>query len=229
MMFPRSIIPNAFTSLNLAFGVLSIIKATEKDYFSAGILIMLAVLADACDGRAARYFGVSGDFGKELDSLCDVVSFGVSPAILIYQMYLYSANTVYLVFVIIYAVCAALRLARFNLDAANVQGYFMGLPSPGAACFLASAAIAGLEMPPACAAAGLFVSGLLMYSKVRYPDFKGKGNPIKPPVAVLCSLAAGYILYFSPTLASIPFIIIFAFLAAGVINFFYIHFTGGYD
>ncbi|MDR3348437.1 MAG: CDP-diacylglycerol--serine O-phosphatidyltransferase [Acidaminococcales bacterium] len=222
-------IPNAFTSLNLAFGILSIIKAIEKDYFSSGILIMMAVLADACDGRAARYFGVSGDFGKELDSLCDVVSFGVSPAILMHQMYLYGANALYLFFVVVYAVCAALRLARFNVDAANVQGYFMGLPSPGAACFLASAAIAGIEASPACAAAGLFVSGLLMYSKVRYPDFKGKGNPIKPPAAVLCSLSAGYILYLSPTLASIPFALIFAFLAAGVVNFFYVRFTSGYD
>jgi CDP-diacylglycerol--serine O-phosphatidyltransferase len=105
----------------------------------------------------------------------------------------------------------------------------MGLPSPGAACFLASAAIAGLDVPPYCAAAGMLVAGLLMYSKVRYPDFKGKGNPIKAPVAVLCFLLAGGLLYLLPGLASLPFALIFAFLAAGVINFIYVFFSGGYD
>jgi CDP-diacylglycerol--serine O-phosphatidyltransferase len=105
----------------------------------------------------------------------------------------------------------------------------MGLPSPGAACFLSSAAIAGIEMPPSYAALGVLVSGLLMYSKVRYPDFKGKGNPIKAPVAVFCLLGAGYVLYLLPRLESIPFALMSAFLAAGVINFFYVTFAGGYD
>jgi CDP-diacylglycerol--serine O-phosphatidyltransferase len=215
--------------LNLAFGILSILKTIDKDYRMAGFLIVLAVAADACDGRAARYFGVSGDFGKELDSLCDVVSFGVSPVILIYQMYLAGENAIYLFFAIIYSVCAALRLARFNLDVSKVKGYFMGLPSPGAACFLAAIAIAGLEAPPFYVAIGVLVSGLLMYSKVRYPDFKGKGNPIKRPVAILCYIMAGYLFYLLPELASLPFIFIFSFMSAGVINFFYVGFAGGYD
>ena len=80
----RRIIPNSISSLSLIFGVLSIFDTFEGNFQRAAILIILAVVADSLDGRAARLLGVGGsDFGKELDSLCDLGSFGVAPAILV--------------------------------------------------------------------------------------------------------------------------------------------------
>lgn len=226
-MFPRSVVPNTFTALNLTSGILSIIKTIEKDYQLAGIFIILALVADAFDGRTARALGVSGDFGKELDSLSDVVSFGAAPAILIYQMHLGEFTLLYLACTAIFAVCAELRLARFNLDTKNVQGYFMGLPSPAGGCFLATFAISGLTTNTYLVAFGMLIAGLLMYSTIRYPDFKGKGNPIKKPSAVFGILLACYMLYTLPAIA-IPFTLFFAYIMTGIVNFVYVKLTGGY-
>ncbi len=223
----RSFIPNAVTSLNLAFGVLSIIKTIEKDFFLAGVMILLAMVADALDGRAARFFGVSGDFGKELDSLCDGVSFGVSPAILLHQMYMYDAGFLGLFATVIFPVCAVLRLARFNISTDAVQGYFMGMPAPGGGCILATFAMAGLQIDPVVVSVGVIAYAVLMYSKVRYPDFKGKGNPIRKPSAVIAGLVGAYLLFSLP-IKAIPFSLFFAYSIMGVVNFLHVKFTDGY-
>lgn len=82
----RRLIPNSISSASLIFGVLSIFKTIEGDFFLAPVFIVIAVLFDSMDGRAARALGVGGgDFGKEMDSLCDMCSFGVAPAIMIYM------------------------------------------------------------------------------------------------------------------------------------------------
>jgi CDP-diacylglycerol--serine O-phosphatidyltransferase len=104
----------------------------------------------------------------------------------------------------------------------------MGLPSPAGGCFLATFAIAGLSVTPIYVALGVFVTGLLMYSKVRYPDFKGKGNPIRKQIAVVGIVLAVYLVYSLPLLA-IPFSLFFSFLLTGVVNYFYVQLTGGYD
>lgn len=226
-MLSRSAIPNTFTALNLACGIISILKTMQQEYLLAGVFIILAMAADACDGRAARYFGVSGDFGKELDSLCDVVSFGAAPAVLIFQMHLGEFQLLYLLVTVVFAVCAAFRLARFNLDTANVQGYFMGLPSPAAGCFLATFAISGLMVNPCLVAGGVLVIGLLMYSTVRYPDFKGKGNPVRKISAIFGIALAIYMLYALPAIA-IPFVLFFSYIVTGILNYLYVQFTGGY-
>lgn len=224
----RSLIPNLFTSSNLIFGVLSIVKTFEKDFFTAAIFIVMALIADAFDGRTARFFGVDGDFGKELDSLCDVVSFGVSPAILIYNMYLLPLGYIALIPIAIFPVCAAFRLARFNISTDSVQGYFMGLPAPAGGCILATFAIASLDIMPEIVAIGVVIYGLLMYSTVRYPDFKGKGNPIRKFSSVLAVVLAVYLLYALPVIA-IPFILFFSYTVMGLVNFLYVKFTGGYE
>lgn len=224
----RSLIPNLFTSSNLIFGVLSIVKTFEKDFFTAAIFIVMALIADAFDGRTARFFGVDGDFGKELDSLCDVVSFGVSPAILIYNMYLLPLGYIALIPIAIFPVCAAFRLARFNISTDSVQGYFMGLPAPAGGCILATFAIASLDIMPEIVAIGVVIYGLLMYSTVRYPDFKGKGNPIRKFSSVLAVVLAAYLLYALPVIA-IPFILFFSYTVMGLVNFLYVKFTGGYE
>jgi len=224
----RTLIPNIFTSSNLIFGVLSIIKTLEKDFFTASIFIILALVADAFDGRTARFFGVDGDFGKELDSLCDVVSFGAAPAILIYTMYLQPLGYIAFIPIAVFPVCAAFRLARFNISTDSVQGYFMGLPAPAGGCIVATFALAGLDVMPVIVAIGLIAYGLLMYSTVRYPDFKGKGNPIRKFSAVLAVVLAVYLLYILPMIA-IPFVLFFSYTIMGLVNFLHVQITGGYD
>jgi len=83
----KSCIPNVFTFINLSCGILSILSTFDKNYLWAGIFIIIAGLVDRYDGRIARYLQVSSDLGKELDSLADLVSFGVAPSILIYLLF----------------------------------------------------------------------------------------------------------------------------------------------
>ena len=92
-------IPNFFTSLNLVFGVFAIIAVFNSDFTLAAYFVVGAVVADSFDGRVARYLGVSGDFGKELDSLCDLGSFGVAPAVIAYVFMLKDCPNWHVIFV----------------------------------------------------------------------------------------------------------------------------------
>ena len=98
----------------------SIFSTFEGRYNSAAIFIILALVADGLDGRVARAMGVSSDFGKELDSLCDLGSFGVAPGILIYELALRDLGVIGQLAAIAFAVCGALRLARFNISTDTV-------------------------------------------------------------------------------------------------------------
>ena len=115
-------IPNALTASNLVFGMLSIISTYNAEYFLAAVFIIIAMIADGLDGRAARYFKVSSEFGKELDSLCDLVSFGVAPAFLAYAYSLHDLGYVGMAGAVFFATCGALRLARFNVNTTVVKG-----------------------------------------------------------------------------------------------------------
>ena len=115
-------IPNAFTSLNLIFGVFAIIMVFEGNFQYGAYCVVGALVADSLDGRAARYFGVSGEFGKELDSLCDLGSFGVAPAVMAYAFMLKEFGFAGYVVAAFFACCVAFRLARFNVNVSNVKG-----------------------------------------------------------------------------------------------------------
>lgn len=132
-------IPSIFTLANLLFGFLSIIWVIEENYTLAAAMILLSVLMDSLDGKVARRLSVSSDFGKELDSLSDLVSFGVAPAILTYQAILYPQpeyiRYVGLGIAAIFALCGAVRLARFNM--LNITTYFVGVPITFAGGFMA--------------------------------------------------------------------------------------------
>ena len=221
----RSVIPNALTSLNLVFGVLSILATIKNDFFWAGVCIVLAMIADALDGRAARYFGVSGDFGKELDSLCDLGSFGVAPAILIYQYSLNASGNVGIIAILAFAVCGAMRLARFNVNVSTVQGYFMGMPIPAAGCMVATFVMADLsQTPSAIILPAVLLLAYLMVSNIKYPDFKGKGNPIKPVATILT--AAGvvcliYLIGIEKIFVAVPFLVFLSYSLLGILNSIY--------
>lgn len=126
----KSCIPNIFTFINLGCGILSILSTFEENYLWAGIFIIVAGLVDRYDGRIARYLQVSSDLGKELDSLADLVSFGVAPSILIYLLFNLKdfgpGGILGLAVLLIFPICGAYRLARYN--ATDFDGTFTGVP-----------------------------------------------------------------------------------------------------
>ncbi|MDU4961395.1 MAG: CDP-diacylglycerol--serine O-phosphatidyltransferase [Sporomusaceae bacterium] len=213
----RSLIPNALTALNLVFGVFAIISAYHEQFQQAGALILAAMIADGLDGRVARFFGVSGDFGKELDSLCDLVSFGVAPGFLAYVLVLHEWGGAGMAIAALFATCGALRLARFNVNVGIVKGFFMGLPIPAAGCVIATFIMTGLKPEGIWFPVMMSIVALLMVSTVRYPDFKGKGGePVRLIPAALTLFLAGYLIYlFGGVNLFIPF---FAFAVFGIIN-----------
>lgn len=216
----RRLVPNSISSTSLIFGVLSIFCTIEKDFFYAAVFIIAAVIADSMDGRAARLLGVSGDFGKELDSLCDLGSFGVAPAIMIYQYGLAELDLAGKVIAALFTVGGAMRLARFNVNAANVKGYFQGMPIPAGACCLATYVLSGYQFSAELVAAMTLVIAIIMYSNVKFPDFKGKGNPMFMPPVLVALAIGGFMLYERPS--AWPFIAMFTYTIAGIINYFYV-------
>jgi CDP-diacylglycerol--serine O-phosphatidyltransferase len=131
-------IPNILTFMNLSFGILSIIKVLEKEFLVASILIIAAALVDRYDGRIARYFNVSSEIGKELDSLADLISFGVAPAVLIFVKYIFNYHAFGVIGIIsaqAYVICGCYRLAKYNVSEFN--GIFTGIPITIAGSILA--------------------------------------------------------------------------------------------
>lgn len=134
----KSCIPNIFTFINLSCGILSILSTFDKNYLWAGIFIIIAGLVDRYDGRIARYLQVSSDLGKELDSLADLVSFGVAPSILVYLLFNLKdfgpAGILGIAVLLIFPICGAYRLARYN--ATDFDGTFTGVPITVTGSFL---------------------------------------------------------------------------------------------
>lgn len=175
-------LPNVFTTGTLFGGFYAIVAAINGDFARAGLAIFVAMLFDGLDGRVARWTNTQSDFGKEYDSLCDMVAFGVAPAIVAYQWGIeriadygkFWGRFGWLA-AFFYAVAAALRLARFNARAgAADKKYFEGLPSPSAAATVASfvwlVSEFDLTGPPALALAFAITIciGALMVSRFSY-------------------------------------------------------------
>ncbi|KAB3530461.1 CDP-diacylglycerol--serine O-phosphatidyltransferase [Alkaliphilus serpentinus] len=119
-------IPNMFTFLNLTLGILAIISILGEAYRLSALLILVAAFMDRFDGKLARKFDAESDFGKELDSLCDLISFGVAPAILIWSFHLASVGVIGLVIIVLFAISGAYRLAKFNII--EFEGVYLGIP-----------------------------------------------------------------------------------------------------
>lgn len=213
----KSIIPNALTALNLILGVGAIISTFNGQFYEAALFIVAAMISDGLDGRVARYLNASSEFGKELDSLCDLVSFGVAPAILAYAFLLKDLPGVggYLV-AAFFATCGAMRLARFNVNTGVVKGYFMGLPIPAGGCVVATFIMLGIKPSGIIFPIMVAVCGYLMVSTIKYPDFKGKGEKIRMIPVVMTLLIAGYILFtMKDAILFVPF---FAYALFGILN-----------
>ncbi|MGE5397781.1 MAG: CDP-diacylglycerol--serine O-phosphatidyltransferase [Chitinophagales bacterium] len=167
-------VPNIVTLLNLTLGALSIIYTIGNDYRTAAILILAAVIMDGMDGRVARKLNVSSEFGKELDSLCDLVSFGVAPSVLVWAMNpllgIAYGRLITILVSLMFILCGAYRLARFNVI--NLKDSFVGVPITFAGGLIG---LLCLVWPGASAWVfyiGLIVLSGLMVSKISIPKIK---------------------------------------------------------
>lgn len=168
----RVIIPNMITSASVFCGVSSLIMTFHHKFIPAAILIFCAAFFDLMDGRAARRLGGGSQFGEEMDSLADAISFGVAPAFLMYATFLGMETGIWgVVAVSFFALCAVLRLARFNVVHVPT-GPFQGLPSPSGGLTLVSFVLAGFPLTPLLAIAIMFFTGGLMVSSIPFSSTK---------------------------------------------------------
>jgi len=178
------LLPSVLTTFGMFAGFYSIISSINGDFTIAAISILIAMMWDTLDGRVARLTNTQSDFGAEYDSLADLVSFGLAPALLVYQWSLYELGRFGWLAAFVYLACAALRLARFNTQVGTSdKRYFQGLPSPAAAGVIASMiwlkiwTFASFDsdvisMGYYLGAGITILCGLLMVSNVRYYSFK---------------------------------------------------------
>ena len=163
-------IPNLLTGLNLFFGFMAILFVMEGTPNISIKFILLAVIADDLDGRLARLFNKSSEFGKEFDSLADVVSFGVASSFLAYETQLKTLGLVGGIISSSILICGAIRLARFNIIKSASD--FTGLPIPAAGAFVALYTMCGISLPVWWFSTIILALSLLMVSSIKYPSFK---------------------------------------------------------
>jgi CDP-diacylglycerol--serine O-phosphatidyltransferase len=224
------VIPSAFTIGNLFFGFWSIISAFNGNFRQAGWFIVYAGILDSLDGRVARRMGTGSRFGAELDSLVDVVSFGVAPALLIYFLEFSTAGRFGWIVCFLFVVAAALRLARFNIlsHGKPTPGWFVGLPSPAAGMTMATyyafsqtqwyrASVAYMDLQHQGLVVLLLLTAALMVSKVEYP----RGGPInfrKPAGILVLVVVLGFVVGSIVAPSSFLFPFFLTYLTFGVLR-----------
>lgn len=185
------LLPNLFTTGALFGGFFAIVSAMNENFANAALAIFAAQILDGFDGRVARMTNTQSAFGTEYDSLSDMVSFGLAPAIVTYSWALQPLGKFGMAAAFIFAACAALRLARFNTQAATTDSqYFIGLASPPAATLVASGVWLGSELEltwHVSVAAALIVTfvGMMMVSNIRYQSFKGLDKNRRVPFVAM--------------------------------------------
>ncbi|OQA56072.1 MAG: CDP-alcohol phosphatidyltransferase [Candidatus Omnitrophica bacterium ADurb.Bin277] len=216
--FSSAAFPNMITMLNLISGFFSILLATCGRYEYSVWLIFLALLLDSLDGHVARIFGNETEFGRELDSLADLVSFVVAPCFLMISVFS-SVTSVWLLFVVVFYLSAgAFRLARYNIHPTR-GGYFEGLPTPAAALTLAMTLLAfkknGWESESSFMISAVFLMtaiSFLMVSEIPYPKVSAVKLRVWRPLFFLQLFLAIFFFFFFniETAVSVVFL---AFLA----------------
>lgn len=199
--------PSGFTLGNLFFGIFAIIAASRLEFTTAGVYVMLGGMCDALDGRVARATNSGTEFGEELDSLVDAITFGLAPAMIMYFAVLNRDGWDW-IFVFLFSACAVLRLARFNIEqAGTAKTYFQGLPSPAAGITLASYYWFSQSWLYSYGAIGdlpwhkllrFIMAGLamLMISNVPYPNFPRTGfRSIKAALASLLLITCAVLFF----------------------------------
>ncbi len=202
------LLPNLFTTAALFSGFYGIVAAMAGRYEPAAVAVFVAMVLDGLDGRVARLTGTTSEFGVQYDSLSDLVSFGLAPALIMYQWALVDLGTLGWVpaklgwlAAFVYAACTALRLARFNVQTGSSdKRYFIGLPSPSAAGVMVGLVWVGddLGVPGNQLTWLAFVltlgAGLLMVSNILYPSFKGFDVRNRIPFIAATVIVLGFVL-----------------------------------
>lgn len=197
------ILPSLFTTASLFAGFYAIVQSMNGNFEQAPLAIFIAMVLDALDGRVARLTHTESDFGTQYDSLVDMVSFGLAPALVMYQWALSGMGKFGWLAAFIYAAGAGLRLARFNVQAgATDKRYFRGLPSPAAAAVvmgfiwvLHASGIPGREIS-ILALAVTVLAGVLMVSNIRYRSFKDLDLRGRVPFVTILIVPLVFVLVF---------------------------------
>lgn len=194
------LLPNLFTTSALFAGFFSVIAGINGDFTAAAVAIFIAMVLDGLDGRVARMTNTQSAFGAEYDSLSDMLSFGVAPALVAFTWILQDIGKTGWVVAFLYVACAALRLARFNVQIGSVdKKWFIGLPSPSAAAFVAAsvwtfhsfdADAVGFKLLMLLVVAA---AGVLMVSNIRYYSFKDIDLKGPVPFVVLLAIVLGFV------------------------------------
>lgn len=236
-----SLLPNALTAANLALGFYSMTASIRGDWTVAAWCTLVSIVVDILDGRTARWTKSASTFGMEFDSLSDLVSFGVAPALMMYLLVLENYGRIGFAIALLFIICGALRLARFNLKSLSHEEetpYFIGLPIPAAGGILASFVILydiwsggkkartiGLVMQQIPAfyhllPAIIFALSILMVSGLRYSSFK-KINLFKPRSmrAFLAMVLVGLMIYIFPQ--NTLFVLFVGYICSGILEYFW--------
>ena len=173
------LLPNLITAGGIFAGFYVIIATTDGNYKTAAWFILLAAIFDGLDGKVARLTGTASKFGVELDSLADVISFGVAPGVLLYDWALRPFGKLGWLAAFLYVICGALRLARFNVQVSTVESRrFVGMPIPAAACIVSTCVLLFYELGGTGTVRMIsmvvlvFLLAFLMVSNIKYLSLK---------------------------------------------------------
>ena len=218
------LLPSLLTMGNMWCGYASIVYALRGDYETAAPLIGIAYALDALDGRIARLTGTESEFGLQLDSLADVISFGIAPAVMSFAWGLSSLGRLGWAAGFMFLACAAMRLARFNIISASGgdKRYYVGMPSPAAAAVPAATVFmfpSGLYDYRAAlpALAMVLVPAVLMVSTIKYRSFKDLDLKSRRSFRVLLIIAAGIVAVWTHPKA-VLLVAAYSYLASGFIG-----------
>lgn len=217
------ILPNLFTTASLFAGFYAIVQANKGQFETAAIAIFIAMVMDGLDGRVARLTSTSSDFGVEYDSLVDMISFGLTPALVMYEWALMHTGKLGWLVAFLYVAAAALRLARFNTQKVRDKRYFLGMPSPAAAALLAAFVwvmdthgVQGRGMQ-GLALMLTFATAAAMVSNIRYRSFKDLDLKGKVPfVALLIVVLVFVLIAFDPP--RVLFVLFCGYFLSGPFN-----------
>ncbi|NQZ18273.1 MAG: CDP-diacylglycerol--serine O-phosphatidyltransferase [Bdellovibrionales bacterium] len=184
------VLPNLLTTTIMFFGFMAIIYAIRGEYLFGSYAIVAAAVFDLLDGRVARMTDTTSQFGAEYDSLCDLISFCMAPALIMYLWALQPFGRVGWLASFVFVACGALRLARFNVQSADERTHFQVLPTPMAAGIVASSVLCFIDLEIDAGRNWLllfmtFLLGLTMVSQFRYKSFKDVNFRKKQPFTYL--------------------------------------------
>jgi CDP-diacylglycerol--serine O-phosphatidyltransferase len=164
-------LPSICTLANLSAGALSVLYTIQHQYKAALLMVVVAAIFDVLDGFVARLLRCTSDFGKQLDSLADLISFGVAPTFLVLLSRLDDNQGVGAAAVVLFLICGALRLARFNVSTTAVKG-FIGMPITAAGIILSASTLLGEQLGPITLVVIMGILSILMVSRVPFPKWQ---------------------------------------------------------